>query len=115
MQDIKQTAGVIPEGVGKSLVQDIKQESTSSWEERFKEIMIEFDNNQRRFLGGLLHSTQFNIWFEKIFKSELELERQKAKEEVVKECLNILEQQNPINWDEEVNHYKNMIKNLSKQ
>lgn len=23
----------------------------------------EFDNNQRRFLGGLLHSTQFNKWY----------------------------------------------------
>lgn len=38
------------------------EKEKDEWE---KETMLEFDNKQRRFLGGLYHSTQFNKWFEK--------------------------------------------------
>lgn len=31
--------------------------------ELIKNLQTEFDINQRRFLGGLIHSTKFNKWF----------------------------------------------------
>ena len=60
-------------------------------QEKIKEIMSEFDNNQRKFLGGLLHSTEFNKWQEKTLQEYGNYIRQQTLEEAIGETLRALE------------------------
>lgn len=55
--------------------------------ELIKKLQAEFDNNQRRFLGGLIHSTKFNQWFNEALRRVIdqEIERKKGVRKIHRE------------------------------